>query len=133
MTDLPLKRRNDLSPLTAGLLGAGGAFLITFMQVSRFVTDHPGAPSARWIEAVPIGALCLVMLLALLRSRRMDELERKIQGDALAFAFLCCFPLISLCVVFTRAGFFELPEGWAAQAMVVSWIVGMLLSLGKYR
>ena len=132
MISLNPERKKQLSKLNAGLLGASAAFLIVFMQVTRFITDHPHDPSARWIAAVPVGAMCLVMALALLNRRRMDELERKIQMEALAFAFLCGFPLISLCFLLTEAGLVELPNGWVTQAMVVSWVVGMLLSLSRY-
>lgn len=133
MSPLDLKRKKDLSKFAAGLLGAGLAYLVAVQQIIRYITGHPGDPRTPWIAAVPIVALSLVAVLAMRSLRRMDELERKIHMEAMAFAFLGSLSLIISTGFLALAGVLTLSMSWIVPAMVICWIIGLLLTVVRYR
>ena len=127
------KRKRVITRFTAGGLAFGTLCLFTVQQTIRFITAHPGDPRNPWIAAAPVAALLLVMVLAMRSLRGMDELERTMHTEAMAFAFLTSLMLISTAGFLALAGLVRLSLDWIAPAMVSCWIVGLLLALKRYR
>jgi len=133
MSPLDLKRKKHLSKFSAGLLGGSVAYLVIIQQIIRYLTAHPGDPRSAWIAAAPMVALFLVTVLAMRSLRRMDELQRKMHTEAMAFAFLGSLLLISTTGFLARAGLMTLSFAWIIPAMAICWNIGLLLALLRYR
>ena len=77
--------------------------------------------------------LTAVAVAAMRSVRRMDELERKIHSEAMAFAFLCSVLLVTTCGFLSVAGLPTPPLEWLSPIMVSCWVVGLLLAVKRYR
>jgi len=63
----------------------------------------------------------------------MDELERKIHTEAMALAFLCTMPLGTTYLFLIMAGLLETDPILLLPAMASCWVIGLLLSIYRYR
>ncbi len=135
MSSIDLKRKKDLSKVIAVSLGVSVVFLVSIQLLSRFIADHPSDTSIRWLAAFPVVALSAGVGLAMRSLRRMDELERKMHTEAMAFAFMVSIPLITTYEFLALAGFLTATvlSGWLAPAMVACWVVGLLRAAERYR
>jgi hypothetical protein len=133
MSPLDLKRKKHLSKFAAASLGASAVFLVTIQLLSRFIADHPEDPGIRWLAVLPIVGLVTVMVLAMRSLRRMDELERKMHTEAMAFAFLDSILLVSTYVFLTLADLLTLPVSWLLPAMAGCWVIHLLVAIARYR
>jgi len=133
MSPLDLKRKKDLSIFTAISLGASVVFLVTTQLLSQFIADHPEDPGIRWLAVLPVVALVAVMVLATRSLRRMDELERKMHTEAMAFGFLGSILLVSTYGFLAMADLLTFPVFWLLPAMVGCWVIGLLLAIERYR
>ena len=75
----------------------------------------------------------LVLVVAMRSLRGMDELERKMHTEAMAFAFLASLVIISTCGFLALAGFMTLSLGWIAPTMAMSWVIGLAILARRYR
>jgi hypothetical protein len=112
---------------------ASVAYLLAHAQIMRWIEQDPAAPRNPWLAAVPIVALLAAMVLAMRSVRGMDELERSIHTEAMAFGFLVSLLLICSAGFLALAGLVTLSLDWIAPAMVLSWVVGLLLAIMRYR
>jgi hypothetical protein len=133
MSSLDLRRRKGLSKFIAGCLGGSVASFVALSQVTRFIASHPSDSYTHLIAAVPFVWLMLVMVIAMRSLRGMDELERKMHTEAMAFAFLASLLLISSCGFFALEGLMRLSLSWIAPVMVGSWIIGLIIAIWRYR
>lgn len=133
MSPLDLKRKKDLSKFTAASVGAGAVFLVTIQLLSRFIADHSDTPGIRWLAVLPLVLLIAVTVLAMRSLRRMDELERKMHTEAMAFAFLGSLLLVSTYGFLRGADLLAPPVLWLPAAMVGCWVIGLLLAIERYR
>jgi len=133
MSPLDLKRKKYLSKFTAASLGASAVFLVTTQLLSRFIADRPEDPAIRWLAVLPLVLLVAVTVLAMRRLRRMDELERKMHTEAMAFAFLGSLLLVSTYGFLRGANLLTPPVLWLLPAMVSCWVIGLLLAIERYR
>ena len=127
------KWKKDLSKVVAVSLGAGVVFLVAIPRLGLFIVQHSGEPAVGWLVALPGIALTAVAVAAMRSMRRMDELERKIHGEAMAFAFLCSVLLVTICGFLSVAGLPTPPLEWLSPIMVSCWVVGLLLAAERYR
>ena len=97
------------------------------------MSPHSAEPAIAWLVALPGIALTAVAVFAMRSVRRMDELERKMHAEAMAFAFLCTILLITSCGFLEVAGLPTPPLGWLSPVMVSCWVVGLLLAVKSYR
>jgi hypothetical protein len=65
--------------------------------------------------------------------RRMDELERRMHSEAMAFAFLCSILMIATYTFVKVAGLPTPSVAWLLPTMVSCWVVGLLLAVQRYR
>ena len=133
MSPLDLKRKKYLSKFTAASLGASAVFLVTTQLLSRFIADRPEDPAIRWLAVLPLVLLVAVTVLAMRSLRRMDELERKMHTEAMAFAFLGSLLLVSTHGFLRGANLLTPPVLWLLPAMVSCWVIGLLLAIERYR
>jgi hypothetical protein len=125
--------RKELSTVIAVALAASVVFLVVIPRLGLFIAGHSGEPSVGWLVALPGIALTAVAVAAMRSVRRMDELERKIHAEAMAFAFLCSILLVTSCGFLNVAGLPTPPLEWLSPVMVSSWVVGVLLAVKRYR
>ena len=125
--------KKKLFKFTALCLGGSVAILAVLYLAIWFINSHPGDPTNVWIAAVPIVSMLLLAVLAMRSLRGMDELEQKIHTDAMAFAFLLSFLIITSCGFFALAGFMKMTLGWISPTMMICWVVGLLITLMRYR
>lgn len=133
MTSLEQRRRRDLYRVIAISLGASVIFLVAIPRLGLIIARHSDHPAIAWLVALPGIALTAVVVAAMRSLRRMDELERKMHSDAMAFAFLCSILLITTCGFLTVAGLPTPPIEWLGPLMVACWAVGLLLAFQRYR
>ena len=118
---------------TAVCLAGSVAILGVLYLTIWFINSHPGESSNLWIACIPIVGMLLLTVLAMRSLRGMDELEQKIHTDALAFAFLMSFLIITSCGFLALAGFMKLALDWIAPTMMICWIIGLLITWNRYR
>ncbi len=123
----------DLGRVVGIALAASTVFLVALPLLGQFIADHATNPAARWLVALPGIALGAVAVFAMRNVRRMDELERKIHFEAMAFAFLCSLVLVTSCGYLEVAGLPTPPIYFFLPIMVSSWVVGLLLAVKRYR
>lgn len=97
------------------------------------MAEHAGEPALGWLVVLPGVALTGVAVAAMRSVRRLDELERKIHSEAMAFAFLCSVLLVRTCGFLDVAGLPSPPLEWLSPVMMSCWAVGLLLAIKRYR
>jgi hypothetical protein len=132
MTSQELNKKK-LFKFTAVCLSGSVAILVVLYLANWFIDTHPGDSANLWIAAVPIVGMLLLTVLAMRSLHGMDELEQKIHTEAMAFAFLTSFLIITSCGFLALAGFMKMSLDWIAPTMMISWIVGLLITLLRYR
>ena len=133
MPPVDAKWKKDISKLVAVSLGAGAVFLVLIPRLGPLVAAHTGEPAAAWLVALPGIALTAVAVAAMRSMHRMDELERKIHAEAMAFAFLCSVLLVTSCGFLGVAGLPTPPLEWLGPVMMSAWAIGLLLAVKRYR
>ncbi|HEY7160514.1 MAG TPA: hypothetical protein VH815_04610 [Acidobacteriota bacterium] len=132
MTSVEINRKK-LFKFTAFCLGGSVAILALLYLAIWFINSHPGESTNVWIASVPIVSMLVLTVLAMRSLRGMDELEQKIHTDAMAFAFLMSFLIITSCGFFALAGFMKMTLDWMAPTMMICWVVGLIITLMRYR
>jgi hypothetical protein len=133
MPSLNQERKKDLLKVVAVSLGASVVFLVAIPRLGLFIAQHSDEPALAWLVALPGIALTAVAVLAMRSLRRMDELERTMHGEAMAFAFLCSILLVTSCGYLSVAGLPTPPVEWLSPVMVSCWVVGLALAVRRYR
>lgn len=132
MTSLEVDKKK-LFKFTAICVGGSVAVLVALYLAIWFIDSHPGGSANLWIASVPIVGMLLLSALAMRSLRGMDELEQKIHTEAMAFAFLTSYLIITSCGFLALDGFMKMSLDWIAPTMMICWIVGLLITLLKYR
>jgi hypothetical protein len=125
--------KKQISRFTALCLVGSVAILAALYIAIWFIDSHPGEPVNLWIASFPIVGMLFLTVLAMRSLRGMDELQQKIHTEALAFGFLASFLIITSCGFLALAGFLKMTLDWMAPTMMISWIVGLLITLLRYR
>jgi len=96
---------------------------------------EPGVTLRLVYAAIPV-TLATMYLIAVVKSlRALDELHRRIQFEAVAFAFVATMVLSLLYGMLQKAGFFR---GWAWDwegiwgLMLATWVVGQVIAKRRY-
>lgn len=111
--------------LYAGVLAAS---ILLLRNVTG--TSGPVATVVALLPMLPASAVCWVVLRQL---RRMDELDRRIQLEALAFAFAAT-AVVSFSYGFLETvGYPRLPMFTVWPVMATLWLVGLRLASRRYR
>lgn len=132
MTSIEVDKKKVLKFTGVCLSGCVAVLLVIYLAI-RFIESHPGEAANVWIASVPIVGMLVLAVLAMRSLRGMDELEQKIHIDAMAFAFLMSFLIITTCGFFALAGFMKMTLDWIAPTMMICWVVGLVITLLRYR
>lgn len=116
-------------------LGSAIALYAVLLVMANLIDQHlqPGGPARIAVALTPmIGAVAAAW--AIMRGIwRMDELQRRIQLDAIAISFLAT-ALISFGWGFVQdAGAPSLHAHAVWPLMAIGWVVGMVISSRRYR
>ena len=133
MSPLELKRTAPPSKLITGsLVGSFGFYFMT-TTIMQHIASHPRDPGTRWLAALPVVILLLVLMLAKRGLRRMDELERRMHLEAMAYAFPGGLLLVMTYVCLTVTDFELPPIFFLVPAMVGVWLVSLILAVERYK
>jgi hypothetical protein len=132
MTSLEVDKKKVVKFASLCLAGSISILLVLYLAI-WFIESHPGGPANLWIASVPIIAMMLLTVFAMRSLRGMDELEQKIHTEAMAFAFLSSFLIITCCGFLALAGFMKMTLDWISPTMMSCWVVGLLITLFRYR
>ena len=125
--------KSQLVRVVATTLVSGGIFLAVVFAASRFLESHASDPTIRWLAALTGFALAAVVVVAMRNLERMDELERTMHSEAMAFAFLCSVLLVAA-YSFAQAAGLAIPEAhWLLPSMMMCWVMGLLKAVRRYR
>lgn len=125
--------KKDLARVIVISLVASAVFLVAVVILGRFVAASHTGPAVPWLVALTGVALTAVVVVVMRNLGRMDELERKIHAEAMAFAFLGSV-LIVATYTFMRAADLETPPlHWLLPAMMGCWAMGVVLAFRRYR
>ena len=125
-----MKNKQYLKELTATLV----AYLVTLTGsielLSRLVIDRPWRDLVAMCPMIPAAAVAWVVLREL---RRMDELQRRIQLEALGFSFAGTAILTFSYGFLEGLGYPRLSMFSVWPILAVLWIIGGLLAARRYK
>lgn len=125
--------KRDLARVIAVTLGASTAFLLAIVRLGRYIAERSAEPALPWLVALTGIAFTAAAVAAMRSVRRMDELERHMHAEAMAFAFLCSVLIIATYTFMKVAGLETPPVDVLLPAMMSCWAVGVLLAVRRYR
>lgn len=111
-----------------------GALMLLASSAYSILLDQGISQSQRyWAAALPLaGWLALVITIGLAIAS-MDELQRRIQTEAIAIGFGITAVFVGGYALFQFSGLPEVNLGLALLAMSAAWLIGKLWTLWKYR
>ena len=114
--------------------GSSMAAYVIVVYISVWLLKHRVHSPLRFLVAVlPVVPAVLAMWAAIRYFRGLDELQRRIQSEGLAFSFL------ATCLIALSWGFLQnagLPQGdviWVAPLLVFLWGVGCCFAKRRYQ
>lgn len=129
----PSRLAAAIAVLGVGLFGTSWA-LVHWFDTHRALADR--APETWVIRLAPvlIALIGLALAFVMTRTRGMDELDRRIHSEALAFGFLATFFTGMMMMGLSGVG---IGSGRELQrlvpSMVIFWSLGILISRRRYR
>src|SRR5262245_3039194 len=132
MASLEIDKKKVFRFAATCLTGSVAILALLYLAI-WFIDSHPGETTNLWVAAFPIVGMLLLCVLAMRSLRGMDELEQKIHTEAMAFAFLASYLIITSCGFLALAGFMKITLDWTAPTMMICWIVGLIIALRRYR
>jgi O-antigen/teichoic acid export membrane protein len=113
--------------------GAMAAYVVVLLVAITIVNANPTAPWRYVVVVLPVVPLCFALLAFLRYFRRMDELQRRIQLEALAFSFGVTTIVTITYGFLERAGAPHLPLVWVAPLMIGLWGLGAGIASRHYQ
>ena len=125
--------RNAKRRYLTEFLAAMAAYTLAVLASSLWLRAHP---ASAW--RVPVALVPLIPIVAALGAwirlfRRMDEMHRRMQLEALAFAFGGTALLVIAYGFLEVAGFPRLTVWWVWVVMAMLWFVGLFVARRRYR
>ncbi len=128
----PPRMRYPLFMLRRALLAA--SFLLLASAVYSYLLDQEISQVQRyWIAALPLLGWTGVVVTIGMAIASLDELQRRIQTEAIAIGFAITAIFIGGYALFQFAGLPEINLGLALLAMSAAWLIGKLWTLWRYR
>jgi len=115
--------------IIVGMLG----YAVVLMLAVTFVKAYPQSPWRYVVMLLPIlpAMWSLVGVMKFLRA--MDEMQRRVHMEGVAFAFLVTVVLAFSYGLLERAGMPNIPTIWVASLMIFLWGVGNYIAARRYR
>ncbi|MFN2112716.1 MAG: hypothetical protein ACK2TT_06330 [Anaerolineales bacterium] len=132
LTRKPLRMRYPLFMLRRILLAA--TFMLLASSIYSYLLDQDISQAQRyWITILPLlGWTAVVVTIGMLIAS-LDELQRRIQTEAIAIGFAITAVFVGGYALFQFAGLPEINLGLALMAMSAAWLIGKLWTLWRYR
>ncbi|MBT3240522.1 MAG: hypothetical protein HON98_01390 [Chloroflexi bacterium] len=99
---------------------------------SNWVEGNPDGPNNFWIALSPMLPGIFFGLGVVKAISRLDELERKIRLEGMAFSFMITLLLVVSFGLVEPLGFPRINSAYIAGVMVVLWLIGKLWAMRKY-
>jgi ABC-type cobalamin transport system permease subunit len=125
----PAARRYTMGIIIASLLYAI-ALMISVYLLKRL---NPPAPQKYLIAILPVLPALWIPAVVLRFFREMDELQRRIQLEGLAFGFTAAAVLTLSYGFLQNAGLPQLSWTWVWPIMAVCWSLGLAIAHRRYR
>lgn len=114
------------------LIGAA-IYVAAVRFLAWFVENHP---DSRWripAAVAPIAATGILVAVAMLSARGMDERDLRVHLEALAFGFLASLAFIMTYGFLWLADVVPMSYPMLAPTMVIFWVFGLCIALWRYR
>ncbi len=111
---------------------AMGTYMVTLFLSIWLINTAPTAPWRFAIALLPMIPAIGVLVAVLRQLRRMDELQRQIQFEALAFAFAGTALLTFGYGFVENVGLPHISWFWVWPIMAILWIIGTVLATRRY-
>jgi uncharacterized membrane protein YfcA len=128
----PLKMRYPMFMLRRTLLAA--TFLLVASFGFSYLLDQQISQAQRyWIVLLPLGGWSAVIISIGMAIGSMDELQRRIQTEAIAIGFAVTAIFVGGYALFQFAGLSDVNVGLVLFVMSAAWLAGKLWTLWRYR
>ena len=124
----PAARRYTLGILTATIL-----YAITLFISITLLKHNPLAPQRYLIAILPVLPALWIPAVVLRFFRELDELQRRIQLEGLAFGFTATAVLTLAYGFLQNAGLPQINWVWVWPVMGVCWSIGLAIAHWRYR
>ena len=109
-------------------------FMLLGSLVYSYLLDQDISQAQRyWISVLPLVGWSGVVISIGLAIASLDELQRRIQTEAIAIGFAIAAVFVGGYALFQFAGLPEINLGLALMAMSAAWLIGKLWTLWRYR
>lgn len=112
---------------------AVAGYTILLLLAVTFLRAFPASPWKIPVMLLPVIPSAWGVFVALQYVRAMDELQRKVHLEGVAFAFTTTVLVTVTWGMMERAGLPHLPSIWVATLMIALWGVGNHLAARRYR
>jgi hypothetical protein len=116
-----------------GVLSAMTLYAVVLVISLRWLHHNPEAPWKYAIAVLPVLPILWVPVAAVRFFRTMDELQKQIHLEGLAFGFTCAAVLTITYGFLQNAGLPEVSWVWVWPVMAVCWVVGLVAARWRYR
>jgi cytochrome bd-type quinol oxidase subunit 2 len=130
---MPYRSRQIRLGILLKVIGAGALYMLIVFGLGRFIESHPSSPW-RWAAALaPFVGMLLCVIAAWGSVKGMDERDVRMHVDALAFAFVTSFFVLSVYTFLAYLGLPTIDPLNFMPVMVTLWAIGLGVSLWRYR
>jgi hypothetical protein len=113
--------------------GAVVGYVVTLLLAVTFVKTWPESPWRFPAMLVPVIPAVYGLVVIMRFVRAMDELQRRVHLEGVAFAFATTTVITLSWGLLERAGAPKLPSVWVATIMIALWGVGNYIAQRRYR
>jgi hypothetical protein len=117
----------------AGVLGAITLYTVVLVISIRWLHHNPAAPWKYAIAVLPVFPVLWIPVAAVRFFREMDELQKQIQLEGLAFGFTSAAVLTLTYGFLQNAGLPEVSWVWVWPVMAICWMIGLAAAHRRYR
>ena len=108
------------------------AYTVVLIAALLLIQAYPQAPWRVPIAVAPVIPICFALWAFIRALGRMDELQRRIQLDAVGFGFGATAIITFTYGFLEQVGFPHLSYIWVLPLMVVLWGAGAVVSARRY-
>jgi hypothetical protein len=112
---------------------AAAAYAVTLILGITFNRASPGSPWRFPAMLIPVFPAVYGLVAIMRFVRGMDELQRRVHLEGVAFAFATTVVVMLSWGLLERAGAPKLPTVWVATFMIALWGIGNYVAARRYR
>jgi hypothetical protein len=131
MTEVSLK--NESRKYLARILGATLLYTVALILSIRWLQHNPPAPWKYPIAVLPVVPALFIPIAVAHFFRVMDEMQKRIQLEGLAFGFVATAVLTLTCGFLGNAGLAQPNWIWVWPVMGACWALGLAFARRRYR